>query len=57
MSYILKALRLSEEERAKGDVPRLTTRHERRAVPRPTSPKRGEHSITLIDKRSVTVPV
>ena len=34
MSYILKALRLSEEERAKGDVPRLTTRHRRSHQPR-----------------------
>lgn len=34
MSYILKALRLSEEERAKGDVPRLTTRHRRSVKPR-----------------------
>ena len=29
MSYILKALRLSEEERAKGHVPSLATRHRR----------------------------
>lgn len=34
MSYILKALRKSEAERAKGTVPRLTTRHDAEPPPR-----------------------